>query len=267
MWVLFWFTSAILFNIGIYWFYGSEKALEFLAGYLVEESLSIDNLFVFLLIFSYFNISLANQHRVLFWGIIGALVLRALFIFGGVLLVAKFHWLLYIFGIILLLTGVKILSHNEENADMGNNFILKYLRKLLPIANSHEGNAFLIKREGKILFTPLFVVLLMIEFSDIVFAMDSLPAIFAITLDPFIIYTSNIFAVLGLRSMYFVLANMMILFCYLKYGVAATLLFIGSKILIKDIYSVHIGVTLGLIVLFMGLSVIASIIKNKLNNA
>lgn len=251
-----------MFNIGVYSFYGAEKALEFTTGYLVEESLSIDNLFVFLLIFSYFKISLPNQHRVLFWGIFGALVLRAIFIFGGTLLLSHFHWLLYLFGAILVFTSIKILFHDDKK-DLSDNFVLKFLRKFLPISSGHNGNNFVVKQDGKLSFTPLFVVLAMIEISDIIFAADSLPAIFAITLDPFIIYTSNIFAILGLRSMYFVLAEMMGLFRYLKYGVAATLMFIGCKILLKSVFVFNIGYTLGFIVLAMGISILASIIRRK----
>lgn len=263
-WTLFWFLLALVFNVGVYCFFGFEKAIEFAAGYLVEESLSIDNLFVFLLIFSYFNVSKPNQHKILFWGILGAIILRALFIFGGVFLVAKFHWLLYIFGALLLYTSVKMLLQGDKKVDLEKNFVLRCLRKVIPISTDYNGNSFWVRQSGKLFFTPLLLVLVVVEATDIVFAMDSLPAIFAITLDPFIIYTSNLFAICGLRSLYFVLAEMMGMFDYLKYGVAAILAFIGVKILLSGIFVIPIVATLLFIVLSIGAAILGSVIKRQI---
>jgi tellurite resistance protein TerC len=262
LWTIFWVSSALLFDVGIYFYCGEQKALEFLSGYFIEESLSIDNLFVFLLIFSYFKISIPNQHRILFWGIFGAIVMRAVFILSGTALMAKFHWLIYVLGIFLVVIGIKMLMAKTDE-DVGKNSVLKFLRKFLPIAHGYEGKSFLIKMDGKLLVTPMMVVLLMIEISDLIFAMDSLPAIFAITLDPFIVYASNIFAILGLRSLYFVLSASMGLFCYLKYGISVILVFIGSKMLTKEIYDISIGFTLIFIVSALSVCILASLIRRR----
>jgi len=260
---LFWVVLACFFNLGVYYIYGLEKALEFAAGYLLEQSLSIDNLFVFLLIFSYFKVHPDNQHRILYWGIFGALVLRAAFIFGGVFLIQYFSWLFYVFGIILLLTSIKLVFHKEDN-DLSKNWVLRICKKILPITSNYVGSSFITKEHGKFVFAPALLVLVMVEFSDIIFAMDSLPAIFAITLDPLIIYSSNLFAILGLRSLYFVLGQAMSMFEYLKYGIVIILGFVGIKILIKDFYHVPILLTLSFIISIMIIAILFSVIKNKL---
>jgi len=265
LWTLFWIASAIAFNIGVYFVLGKDKAVEFLSGYLVEESLSIDNLFAFILIFSYFNVPLKNQHRVLFWGILCAVIMRGAFIFLGVAIIERFSWLLYILGGILVVTSIKIMF-GKDNDNLEHNNLLKLLRRFLPVTKEYDGKKFIVKQNGKRMVTPLFVALLMIEISDFIFAMDSLPAIFSITLDPLIIYSSNIFAIIGLRSLYFVLCETMNTFCYLKYGISAILIFIGGKMIVKDLFHVSSVVTLSFIVVAIVISIIASRIGTKAKN-
>jgi len=274
IWISVWVSTAFCFNVGL-WLYlsktvGSEqaaiKATEFLTGYLIELSLSVDNLFVFILIFNYFKVPPELQRRTLLFGILGAIVMRLIFITLGVWLVAKFHWILYSFGLFLVYTGFKILFFADEEPNLENNPLLVWLRKHLRITKELVGERFFIKKDGLLYVTPLFIILILIEFSDIIFAIDSIPAIFAITNDPFIIYTSNIFAILGLRSMYFLLARMDELFAYLKYGIALILMFIGFKMLIVYWYKVPAFLTLGVIVITLGTSVMVSMIRNKMTH-
>ena len=235
-WTLVWVSLAFSFNAGILYFMGSTKALEFLTGYLIEESLSVDNLFVFILIFSYFHVSRKYQPKILKWGIIGALVMRALFIFLGIELFERFHWMIYLFGIILIVTGIKMAFGGEEKINPEKNLLVRLARKFVPITKKTYGDRFFIRRGGILAATPLFLTLLVVESSDVIFAIDSIPAILAITTDPFIVYTSNVFAIMGLRSLYYLLSNVMEMFAHLKLGVSFILAFIGAKMLISSVY-------------------------------
>jgi tellurite resistance protein TerC len=262
-WSAFWITLALLFNVGIYAFMGSDAALRFLTGYLIEKSLSVDNLFVFLLIFSYFKVPAKYQHKTLFWGIVGALVMRTIFIFCGVALLERFEWIMYIFGAILVVSGVKLVKDSEKEVDPSKNVILRIFRKFVPVSDKFEGDKFFVRQAGKLVATPLFVVLLVVESTDVVFAVDSIPAILAITLDTFIIYTSNVFAILGLRALYFALAGMMDLFHLMHYGLGGILVFIGIKMLLHHYLVVPIGITLAFIAIVLTASIVASIMFPK----
>lgn len=257
-----WISMALIFNLGIYYFYGQEKALDFLASYLIEESLSIDNLFVFILIFNYFQTPKEYQHKVLFWGILGAIVMRAIFIFVGITLVNKFHWILYIFGIFLIYTAIKMIMPQEKQIT-SDNLIIKWLKKWIPVSQQYDKDKFFTQINNIWHATPLFIVLITVEMTDLIFAIDSIPAVMAITLDPFIVYTSNIFAILGLRSLYFALANVMSLFHYLRYGLAAILGFVGIKMLLGSLIEIPILISLGFIVCAVIFSVIASLEFNS----
>lgn len=259
----FWITLALLFNLGIYFWRGPETALEFLTGYLIEKSLSVDNLFVFLLIFSYFRVPSLYQHKVLFWGILGALIMRAIFILTGVTLIQKFHWVIYIFGAFLILSGIKMALQKDKEIHPERNPVLRLFRRFMPVTDGYEDSKFFIKRAGRLLATPLLVVLLVVETTDIFFAVDSVPAILAITLDPFIVYTSNVFAILGLRALYFALAGLMPLFHYLHYGLSAILVFVGVKMLLANIYKIPIAIALSVVASILLISVIASIIRPR----
>ena len=265
VWSGVWIALALLFNLGIYYWRGPDAALEFLAGYLIEKALSVDNIFVFLLIFSYFRVPARHQHRVLFWGVLGAFVMRAIFIFAGVSLIERFHWVIYIFGALLILTGARMATGKDKEIRPEKNPALKLFRRLMPVTDDYHGGKFFIKQagqegqSGRYFATPLFVVLLMIETTDVIFAVDSIPAILAITLDPFIVYTSNVFAILGLRALYFALVGVMGLFHYLHYGLSAILIFVGAKMLLTDFYNIPVGVALGVVAGILIISVIASI--------
>ena len=260
IWSAVWITLALLFNVVVYFWRGTETALEFLTGYLLEKSLSVDNIFVFLMIFTYFRVPYVHQHKVLFWGIIGALVMRALFIATGVTLIQRFHWVIYIFGIFLIITGVRMALQKDKEIHPERNPVLRLFRRIMPVTPDYEGDRFFVKRAGRYFATPLFVVVLVVETTDVIFAVDSIPAILAVTLDPFIVYTSNVFAILGLRALYFALAGIMQLFHYLPYGLSAILVIVGIKMLIVDIYKVPIGLALGLVAAILVVSVIASIV-------
>ncbi len=259
----FWIGLAMAFAVFVHQWFGANKALEFLTGYVLEEALSVDNLFVFILLFAYFKVPPEEEKTVLFWGIIGALIMRGVFIVAGVALVQRFHWILYIFGIFLIWTGIQLMRGGDKEQDPSRNIVLKFCRRFLPLTESYEGKSFLVRREGRVLFTPLFVVLLVVETTDILFATDSIPAILAITRDPFIVYTSNVFAILGLRSMYFALAGMMKLFHYLNYGLSVVLIFIGAKMLLPERYHVPTWAALAVVAGVLGLSVLASILFPK----
>lgn len=260
IWSAIWIILALLFNLGIYFWRGPETALEFLTGYLIEKSLSVDNLFVFLMIFSYFNVDSLYQHKVLFWGILGALITRAIFIATGITLIQNFHWVIYVFGAFLILTGIRMAIRKEKEIHPERNPLLKLFRRFMPVTEEYEGEKFFLKRGGRYFATPLFIVLLIVETTDIIFAADSIPAILAITLDPFIVYTSNVFAILGLRALYFALAGMMRLFHHLHYGLSAVLIFVGTKMILADIYKIRVSIALSLIAVILLISIIASMI-------
>ncbi len=231
-WTAIWVTLALIFKIGIYNYMGPQKGHEFFTGYVIEKSLSVDNVFVFALLFSYFAVPALYQHKVLFWGILGALLMRAIMIFLGAALIERFTWIIYVFGAFLILTGIKMIVKRDEEMHPERNPLVRWFKKLMPVTNDYRGDKFFVRENGVRMATPLFVVLLLVEFSDLIFAVDSIPAIFAVTKDPFIVYTSNVFAILGLRSLYFVLAGAIQYFRYLKYGLAIVLAFVGVKMLI-----------------------------------
>jgi tellurite resistance protein TerC len=259
----FWIGLALAFAVFIHQWMGATKALEFVTGYLLEEALSVDNLFVFILLFAYFKVPPEDEKTVLFWGIIGALIMRGVFIWAGVALVERFHWILYAFGVFLIWTGFQLMRGGEKHQDPSKNIVLRFSRRFLPLTDSYEQKHFFVRREGKIFATPLFVVLLVVETTDILFATDSIPAILAITRDPFIVYTSNVFAILGLRSLYFALAGMMKLFHYLNYGLSVVLIFIGAKMLLPEKYHVPTWAALAVIAGVLGISVLLSIVFPK----
>jgi tellurite resistance protein TerC len=265
-WTIVWITLAFLFSIFILYEHGKEKMFEFLAGYVVEEALSVDNVFVFIVIFSYFSVPKHTQHKVLFWGVIGAIVFRAIFIVAGAALIAKFHWILYLLGIFLIYTAFKLLVQKETEVHPEHNPLIKLARKFFPVTEGYEGDKFLVKKNGKRYVTPLFLVLLMIESTDIAFATDSIPAVFAITRDTFIVFTSNIFAILGLRSLYFVVAGFVKQFRYLKYGLSVVLAFIGAKMLVEPFLHISIAVSLGTIFTILSIAIITSIIHQRIES-
>lgn len=265
-WSAVWISLALIFNYGVYYFMGKEKALEFLTGYLIEKSLSVDNLFVFIMLFSFFDVKPIYQHKVLFWGILGALVLRAIFIFAGVALISKFHWIIYIFGGFLVYTGFKMLFHNDTKIEPDKNPLVKLFKKFFPVTETMHGDNFFVKINSKRYATPLFVVLLVVEFTDLIFAVDSIPAILAVSNDTFIIFTSNVFALLGLRALYFALAGITKYFHYLKYGLSAILVFVGIKMVIVDFYKIPIVYSLFTIVGILTLSILLSLLFPKKEN-
>ena len=274
IWSVVWISLSLVFNAVIYFYWhrmvpdstytNSEAALAFLTGYLIEKSLSVDNIFVFILIFSFFAVPAAYQHRVLFWGILGALIMRGTLIAIGAALLEQFHWIIYVFGAFLIFTGIRMaLSNSEENVQPDKNPVVKFFRRFMPVTENFEKDQFFVRRAGRIMATPLFLILLVVESTDLVFAVDSIPAIFAVTQDPFIVYTSNVFAILGLRALYFLLANVMDKFQYLKVGLSAVLVFIGVKMVIVDFYHIPIGVSLGVVASILTISILASLWKAK----
>ncbi len=254
-----WIVLALLFNAGVWHWRGHDKGLEFLTGYLVELSLSVDNLFVFLLIFAYFKVPAQHQHKVLFWGILGALFMRAVFVAVGVTLMQKFHWIIYVFGAVLVVSGLKMAFEKEKEVHPEKNPVLKLFRRFMPVAAEYHKGRFFVKPDNQWLATPLFIVLLMLETTDLVFAVDSVPAVLAMTTDPFIVYTSNVFAILGLRSMFFALSGIMKLFHYLHYGLAAVLVFVGAKMLLAGFYKIPTLASLLIIVGLLAVAVVASL--------
>jgi len=265
IWSGIWIITALFFNLLIYFFLedGHQKALEFLAGYLIEKSLSVDNLFVFLMIFNVMNIKDVHQPHILKWGILSAIIMRIIFILAGVALIKLFHPIIYIFGILLFYAAYKMAFQKEEKIDYEKNPAIKFITKKFRILTQYEGGKFFVKKNGKIFLTPLFLTLILIESSDIVFAIDSIPAVIAITRDPFIIITSNIFAILGLRALYFALAGIVDLFIYLKYGVAIILAYVGVKMLISDFFPIPVAISLLFIITCLAISIILSLIKRK----
>ena len=261
VWSAIWIALALLFALGVYHWYGPQPALEFLTGYLIEKSLSVDNIFVFVLIFSYFKVPALYQHKVLFWGILGALVMRAIFIFAGIALLQRLHWIIYVFGALLILTGIKMAMEKDKEIHPDRNPVLRLFRRLVPVTEDYHADHFFVKQAGHYAATPLFVVLLVVETTDVIFAVDSIPAILGITMDPFLVYTSNVFAILGLRALYFALAGVMRLFHYLHYGLSAILVFVGAKMLLADVYELPVGVALGVIAGILLIAAIASVIR------
>jgi tellurite resistance protein TerC len=258
-----WISLALLFNVGIYVTRGHQPAIEFLAGYLIELSLSVDNLFVFLLLFRYFAVPAQYQHKVLFWGIVGAVVMRLAFILAGVALLDRFHWAIYIFGVILILSGIRMWRADEAQVHPEKNPVLNLFRRFVPLTGDYEGSRFFVRRASRLVATPLLLVLVMVETTDLVFAVDSIPAVLAITHDPFIVFTSNIFAVLGLRALFFSLSNVMGLFHYLHYGLAAILIFVGLKMVLADIFHVPTPIALGVVVAILAGCVVVSIMHRR----
>ena len=263
-WTAIWVALAMLFNGAIWHFAGPTRAIEFFTGYLIEKSLSVDNVFVFALLFSYFAVPPVYQHKVLFWGILGALLMRALMIVGGAALIAKFFWIIYLFGAFLILTGLKMILKREEEIHPERNPVVRWFKKFVPVTLEYRANKFFVRENGVRMATPLFIVLLCVEVSDLIFAVDSIPAIFAVTTDPFIVYTSNVFAILGLRSLYFALAGVMTKFHYLKIGLGAVLSFVGVKMLLAHSpWKIDTLLSLGVIVVILGISIAWSLIKPK----
>ncbi len=273
IWSVVWISLALVFNAGIYFFWDTlvpgselsngEAGLAFLTGYLIEKSLSVDNIFVFALLFSYFAVPAAYQHRVLFWGILGALVMRAALIAAGAALLKEFHWIIYVFGGFLILTGIKMALHREGEIHPEQNPLVRLFRRLMPVTEGYVGDKFFVRKAGALMATPLFLVLLVVESTDLVFAVDSIPAIFAVTKDPFIVYTSNVFAILGLRSLYFMLAGAMSKFHYLKPALAVVLVFVGAKMVLVDIYKIPVAFSLGVIASILTVAVVASLWHNR----
>ena len=262
-WTLVWVGLALAFNLGVWYFMGPAKALEFFTGYIIEESLSVDNLFVFIMIFSYFHVSRAQQPKILKWGIIGALVMRGIFIVVGIELIERFHWMVYIFGAVLIYTGFKMAFGGDEEVHPENNPLVKLVRRFMPITRRTYGDHFFIKRRGIWAATPLFLTLVVVESSDVIFAVDSIPAVLAVTHDPFIVYSSNVFAIMGLRSLYYLLAHVMEMFSYLKLGVSVILAFVGAKMLLVDLVEIPLLLSLGVIVGTLTISILTSVLLAK----
>jgi tellurite resistance protein TerC len=263
IWTGVWITLAMIFNLFIYYYFDKEKAIEFFTGYLIEKSLSIDNIFVIIMIFSYFKVPAAYQHKVLFWGILGALVMRVIFILAGIELIRNFHWLIYIFGGFLVITAIKMLTSGDVKLEPERNPLVKLVRKLFPFTPTFEGDKFFVRRDAKLWATPLFLVVILIEATDLIFAVDSIPAILAISDDSFIVYTSNVFAILGLRSLYFALSGVEKYFRYLKFGLSAILIFVGVKMIITDFYKIPVDLSLIVIAFILAIAMISSVIFQK----
>ncbi len=264
-WTLVWLSLALAFNAGVYFFMGPVKAMEFLTGYLIEESLSVDNLFVFIMIFSYFHVSKAHQPKILKWGILGALVMRAIFILVGIELIERFHWMIYLFGGLLLFTGAKMAFGKGEKIEPEKNLLVRMVRKFVPITKRVRGDRFFIRKCGVTAATPLFLTLLVVESSDVIFAVDSIPAVLAVTRDPFIVYTSNVFAIMGLRSLYYLLANVMEMFVYLKLGVSFILVYVGAKMVLADVYPIPAYFSLGIIIGVLTIAILTSVTIGQKN--
>jgi tellurite resistance protein TerC len=266
-WTGIWITLSMAFNIFIYYYFDKEKAIEFFTGYVIEKSLSVDNIFVIMMIFSYFAVPKTYQHKVLFWGILGALVMRVIFIFAGIELIHKFHWLIYIFGGFLIFTGIRMITSKDSKLDPEKNPIVLMVRRIFPVTASFQGDKFFVRIDSRIWATPLFLVVMLIEGTDLIFAVDSIPAILAISEDPFIVYTSNVFAILGLRSLYFALSGIEKYFKFLKYGLCAILVFVGTKMCIVDIVKIPVEVSLIVIVGVLMISMLASVVLTNAENA
>ncbi len=263
-WAIFWVSLAMVFNVLVYYVYGKTVALEFLAGFLIEKALSVDNLFVFLVIFSFFAVPKKLQHRVIFWGVFGAMLMRGVFVGLGTLLLSKFHWVTYVFGGFLVITGFKTMFSKDEEKDLSQSLFIKVVKKIMPLSPNYHGNHFFIKQDGRWVATMLFLVLLTVEFTDVVFAIDSVPAVFAVSSDPFIVYSSNIFAILGLRALFFLLSGAMDQLKYLKLGLGLVLAYVGVKMMMVEFYKIPIGVSLAIIGGVFAISIAASLVHNHL---
>lgn len=263
IWSIVWTVVALLFNAGVFFYAGTTKGLEFFTGYVIERALSFDNLFVFVLIFSYFGVPARYHHRALFWGVVGALVTRAIFIAAGAALITRFEWILYLFGVLLIYSGWKMLREKDFEVAPDKNIFIRVARKLFPVANGFESGKFFLRKERLLYVTPLFLVLITIETTDIIFAVDSIPAVFGVTQDPFIVFTSNIFAILGLRATYFLLAGVMGTFHYLSHGLSVVLIFIGAKMLVADVVHISIGISLAIVMGVLTVAVLASLVKQR----
>jgi tellurite resistance protein TerC len=261
IWSAVWVGLAAVFALGVHAWFGPQRALEFTAGYLIEKALAVDNIFVFAVIFATFGIPAIYQHRVLFWGILGALIMRAAFIMAGGAFLARFHWATYVFGGILALTGVKLLVQRNEEIHPERNPVVRAFQRVFPVTTQLDGDHFTVKQAGRRAATPLLLALVAVEVADLIFAVDSIPAIFAVTRDPFIVFTSNIFAILGLRSMYFLLAGVIHRFVYLKVGLSFVLVFVGAKMLLVDVYKIPIAASLGIVAGILGLAIVASLFR------
>jgi tellurite resistance protein TerC len=282
IWSVVWIALAMTFNVALYLFWdqimpnsdlsASDAGLAFLTGYLIEKALSVDNIFVFVLIFSYFAVPAKYQHRVLFWGILGALIMRGTMIAAGAALIKQFHWIIWVFGVFLIFTGIRMAMSQEEQVEPEKNPVIRLFRRFMPISDRYDGQKFLTRQNGMLMATPLLLVLVMVETTDLIFAVDSIPAVFAVTQDPFIVYTSNVFAILGLRALYFVLAGVVHLFHYLKLGLSVVLSFVGIKMLLPDLSAALIGVSwkiptavsLGVVATIIGVSIVASLIRARI---
>ncbi|TXI68032.1 MAG: TerC family protein [Cyclobacteriaceae bacterium] len=267
IWTGVWVTLSLFFNLFVYYYFGEELAVEFFTGYLIEKSLSVDNIFVMIMIFSYFQVPQEYQHQVLFWGILGALVMRIIFILSGIELIHRFHWLIYFFGGFLIFTGIRMITSGDVKIEPEKNPVVKLARKIFSVTPTFEGDKFFTKRNGKTWATPLFLVVILIEATDLIFAVDSIPAILAISEDPFIVYTSNVFAILGLRSLYFALSGIEKYFHYLKFGLSAILVFVGLKMCIVDFYKIPVTISLIVIVFLLAIAMIASVLFPKKEEA
>ena len=260
IWSAGWIFISLTFNVGIYFWFGYDSALQFLTGYLIEKSLSVDNIFVFAILFSYFKVPPEHQHKVLMWGILGALVMRGALIAIGTALITNFHWIIFVLGAFLVYTGIKMAVQKEISVHPEKNPVVNLAKKFIPISDDYDGDKFVTTVNGKKTFTPLLVVLLVVEVTDLMFAVDSIPAIFAITTDAFIVYTSNVFAILGLRALYFALSGVLNMFHYLKYGLGMVLSFVGTKMLISEFYIIPIPLALGAVAAILAISIVASIV-------
>ena len=263
IWSVVWITLAMVFNAGLYLFAGPEPALQFFTGYLIEKSLSVDNIFIFVLLFTFFKVPAAYQHRVLYWGILGALIMRGMLIAVGVALIESFHWIIYLFGAFLIFTGIRMGFHKEIEVHPENDLLLKFIRRFVPVTENYEHDRFFVRRAGQVMVTPLLLVLLVIDTTDLIFAVDSIPAVFAVTRDPFLVYTSNIFAILGLRSLYFVFAGIMEKFYYLKLGLSVILTFVGVKMVLADVFSLPTALSLVVIAVVLTIAIVASIVRTR----
>ena len=263
IWSVVWITLAMVFNAGLYLFAGPEPALQFFTGYLIEKSLSVDNIFIFLLLFTFFKVPAAYQHRVLYWGILGALIMRGTLIAVGVALIESFHWIIYLFGAFLIFTGIRMGFHKVIEVHPENDLLLKFIRRFVPVTENYEHDRFFVRRTGQVMVTPLLLVLLVIDTTDLIFAVDSIPAVFAVTRDPFLVYTSNIFAILGLRSLYFVFAGIMEKFYYLKLGLSVILTFVGVKMVLADVFSLPTALSLVVIAVVLTIAIVASIVRTR----
>jgi tellurite resistance protein TerC len=262
-WSATWILLALLFNAGLYLWRGPEPALQFLTGYLIEKSLSVDNIFVFVLLFSAFSVPAAYQHRVLFWGVLGALLLRAILIAVGAVLLEDFHWIFYLFGAFLIFTGIRMALHKETEIHPDRNPLLRVVRRFVPVTADFEDDRFFVRRAGHVLVTPLLLVLVVVETTDLIFAVDSIPAVFAVTTDPFIVYTSNVLAIMGLRSLYFVFANIIDTFYYLRFGLAVILAYVGVKMVLTDVDHIPSALSLLVIAVILSITIVASLLRAR----